>query len=349
MRALVWCRLLWEKGAELRDSSSLYSLGVIHLGEGDLVERNVTHAQALLEEALTGQQWKAAWLLSQLHMEGDVPTGKNCTSALEYMWAFIQKSGDVSSISQDAFEQLWGHPLTSEDSIDVTPNPFQALLLYAYLAEKGSVFAGMNAGWMLERGQGLPFVPMPELQVETGRVMMQAHGVHEFSPTGESLRLAAYYYGLAAFTNHTSAMVDYGNLLMHLQGPLHTYGRVVIHTSEGVRMTDAQQMQKSLELYANAKARGDAEAATNLAWAHFAGVGVRQDLQRAQELYLEAAEMASDSTAGFAPLAALLLTRGLQWGLPSRAGARFARWVGIRMSGWQACGLVQSISGALPM
>jgi TPR repeat protein len=331
-----WCRLLWEKGAELEDSSSQYSLGVIHLGEGSLVEINVTRAQAYLEQALAGRQWKAAWLLSQLYMEDHESLGKNCTKALEYMWTFIAQTSDLSSVSQEAFEKLTGHPLTAEDRTDLIPEPFRALLLYAYLAEKGSVSAGMNAGWMLERGQGLP-LSTPQGAAEQSEPLKEnrvhAYGMQDFAPTTESLRLAAYYYGRAAATNHTPAMVDYANLLVNLQWALKLHGSLVIHTPQGEQLTGTQLVQKGLELYADAKARRDSEAATNLAWAHFAGVGVEQDLRRAQELYHEAAEMARDGKTGFAPLTALMLTRGLRWGLPLRAGARVASWVGGQREG----------------
>ena len=250
----------------------------------------------------------------------------NCTRAVRHLWDFVAQRGDLSEQSARAFEQLVGVPLTAaghggDEGGSLKIDPLGALLLSAYLAEQGAVAAAMNAGWMLERGQGLP--------TRGPRGAWRVLGTRDEAPTARSLRLAAYYYELAARSNATAAQVDFAHLLLRLDA---AGADVTVATAEGALRGQAR-VAHALELYRAAADAGDVEGATALAWTAVAGVGAAQNLTSALRLFREAAGHAQGVADGFAPVVGLVVTHGvngLRWGLPQQAGVRVERWVARR-------------------
>ena len=157
--------------------------------------------------------------------------GPNCTLALLYLWHWTNERSDWSDVSFDALDLLVGFPAKAGKPAG-DPAPFSALLNYAFLAEQGCIAAALNAGWMLERGQGLPRggywrgVPgAPVATSSTGAstaVSTVGFDDRDDAPPRHVLQHAAYFYGRAARTNEGPALVDYANLLIDL----HPYGTV---------------------------------------------------------------------------------------------------------------------------
>jgi TPR repeat protein len=346
----------------------MYALGELHLRGDEVIERDVTAAQRYLQQAHDVAHYKAPWLLSELYYKHtDVPGGVNCTKALEYMWVFTSERSDWSEISTDALEALTGEIQMAQGvhhgAAPLELSAHTALLNYVFLAEQGSVVAGMNAGWMLERGQGLPRsrlrshtpsassgvaagaglgkVPAirdtgsnSEAWLEGAQKAQQAHETVEHpkrAPTSDSLQLAAYYYGRVARTGFGPALVDYGNLLMGVQHFRHDLGRGIpqFRTIDGYMSLRSQELE-AIRLYFLAKVGGDAEATTNLAWTFLAGVGTDQNMTRALALYATAVDMAPFEADKFAPRVALTTMRvvqALQLVLPEALGTAVKKWV----------------------
>jgi TPR repeat protein len=245
------CRQLWEAGAAQGDPSCQAALGQLLLTGDGATPRDAAAARRHLRDAFDGGHWKAPWLLAQLYKEhGEVEgSGPNCTAALPYLWQFVSDRADWADVSYDALDLLTGSASRAGRSREASePKPFSALLIYAFIAEQGSMAGALNAGWMLERGQGWPaaggWYSAPgahlahrgaqhaaaaataraeqsnadaDIAARTPSVSTPVVGHGERAPVRkETLRLAAYFYARAARAEVGAALVDYANLLLDL-------------------------------------------------------------------------------------------------------------------------------------
>jgi TPR repeat protein len=215
-------------------------------------------------------------------------------------------------------------------------DPRRAVLLYTILSEQGSLEAGINAAWLLERSDGSEYA-------------------------GRRDSLIRYMYTRAALADSPHAQIDYANWLLKTAlseqqeqevPPLHdggvpesrelgeSGGRMESRGAQlpgggppssrsaiGATVSDSDvdwavslrmglaggkmhqgsgAIEQALLLYARARQLRDPEGATNLAWMHAAGMGVRRNVTAAIEECKTAIKIASTEAEKLAPRVALI-------------------------------------------
>ena len=250
----------------------LFAWGALQATGDEALPQNVTAASEALVAAYDAGHWKAAWQLAHLvyqhgvHFEQSpvAAAQSSCSTAIGFAWHFIGEHGGWVDTSYDALELLTAHggvpaPVSAapQGANAEGPQPWAALLDYVFMAEQGSITGGLNAGWMLQRGQGWPRRgAWPGISDGAGAApdtvadWQDVHSQHAVSPThagdaasaaseqdgierdieveivgyGEhapdgvtASRLALYYYGRVARTNASVPLLEYANMLASLQ------------------------------------------------------------------------------------------------------------------------------------
>ncbi|KAF6266102.1 hypothetical protein COO60DRAFT_1697460 [Scenedesmus sp. NREL 46B-D3] len=210
----------FEQGANMSSSEAYFNLGTIYL-HGLGVEKDTAAAFFSFSKALTLGHWKAALPIAELHMKAAGKNGparnSHCELASSHFWQFVSQRASVwSDLMNAALRDYYAtgtylaSPLPQEQPASAGDAAAaggaaaqgwhvrwqwaqrhrlrQALLRFLLMAESGSEVGSANAAWMLTRGEG-------------------AGG-------GDAVDLAAELLLRAAMLNHTSSMVQLGQVLV---------------------------------------------------------------------------------------------------------------------------------------
>ena len=339
VKNLTAAREHFERGADAGDPDSQFNLASM-FSQGLEVVANETKALELYAGANEAGHWRAPLAIAIAYQEGKGTT-PDCHIAAHYFRVFIDERSGWTAEQEDAMRVLdggesveteeetrdpeTGELITGESSVTTAPpDPWQALVRYAILAEQGCEAAASNAGWLL------------------GKKMAGFRG--EYFDADHAALAIAMLERSAAMGNHESH-VDMGNArwerVVSAGGPgggtqsrpsgnepamtpafdcercgqFGTLGwlaprgwiddedaedkrglglrrvRVGRHTRPPAGLAPEEEVAWH---YAQASAAGVAEGTVSLAWAHVHGVGVPRNLTAASHMLSHAMHNAVD-------------------------------------------------------